>query len=110
MDAWMEKEKMLPVTIYKDRTEQYGEDEYYCEYPLGDMVEIPVPEDLLWQWWCENLEFAREQCPEYKPDGGWQEPTKDDLYEWVYETSIADEADDLYDWLIDHNYYWKRLD
>lgn len=98
----------FPVSIYKDTTDQYTNGE--CD--ADNCVEIPVPEDLLWQWWIECLEFDRSQ-PEaeaYKPEDGWDEPTRDDLIKWVYEESTCDDTQNLYCWLMQHNYYWKRLD
>lgn len=103
-----EKFGYLCVPIYKDSTMQYTDEE--CDE--DNCVEIPVPEDLLWQWWCECLEFDRSQpeSEQWKPEGGWDEPTKDELLRWCNEESTCDDTIDLYEWLCDHGYYWKRLD
>lgn len=98
----------FPVSVYKDSTMQYTD----AECDEDNCVEIPVPEDLLWQWWCEGLEFDRSQpeSKQYEPEDGWDEPTRDDLVRWVYEESTCDDTIDLLEWLEDHGYYWKRLD
>ncbi len=96
-----------PVPIYKDSTMQYTDEE--CDE--DNVVEIPIPDVLLWKWWLECLEFDRSQ-PEakaYEPDDGWDEPTWDDLKHWIYEESTCDDTIMLYEWLCDHGYYWKRL-
>ncbi len=102
----------LPVTIYKDTTDQYTEEEITefirSNLFFSEMVEIPVPNDLLKQWWYECLEFDREQGDE--PEGGWAPVTDDDFLRWVWKESTADDTQNLYDWLCDHNYFWKRLD
>ena len=56
----------FPVPVYKDTTGQYTDEE--CDE--DNCVEIPVPEDLLWQWWCEGLEFDRSQpgSKQYEPE------------------------------------------
>ena len=103
--TWDDREKILPVPIYKDTTDQYTDEE--CDD--DNCVEIPVPEDLLWQWYLECEEFDREQsCQE--PEGGWAESTIEDMYRWVWEESTCDETLDLYYWLTKHNYFWKRID
>ena len=102
----------LPVTIYKDTTDQYTEEEITefirSNLFFSEMVEIPVPNDLLKQWWYECLEFDREQGDE--PEGGWAPVTDDDFLRWVWKESTADDTINLYDWLCDHGYSWKRLD
>ena len=102
----------LPVTIYKDTTDQYTEEEITefirSNLFFSEMVEIPVPNDLLKQWWYECLEFDREQGDE--PEGGWAPVTDDDFLRWVWKESTADDTINLYDWLCDHGYFWKRLD
>lgn len=89
------KPVVYPVCIYKDTTGQYTDDE--CD--ADNCVEIPVPEDLLVQWFKDN------DC--------WNQQTSaeilEDLYKWVYEESTCDETCDLYDWLRAHGYHWKRL-
>ena len=98
----------FPVSVYKDSTGQYTD----AECDEDNVVEIPVPEYLLWQWWIECLEFDRSQ-PEskaYEPEDGWDEPTREDLFHWVYHESDCDATYMLYEWLVDHNYCWKRLD
>lgn len=101
--------KMLPVTIYKDTTGQFTDEEMDDPNDLmSDMVEILVPADALWKWWLECLEFDREQCPYDEPEGGWPEATKTDMLRWVYEESIADDAYSLYDWLVVHGYSWTK--
>lgn len=88
-------EIVYPVSIYKDTTGQYTD--YECD--IDNCVEIPVPEDLLIQW------FMDSDCwnPKYSAE------ILEDLYKWVYEESTCDETCDLYLWLCDHGYYWKRL-
>ena len=98
----------FPVSIYKDSTGQYTDEE--CDE--DNCVEIPVPRPLLWKWWLECLEFDRSQ-PEskaYEPKDGWDEPTWDDLSHWIYDESTCDDTYMLYEWLCNHNYFWKRLD
>ena len=90
----------LPVTIYADTTRQYSEEEIdeMMNDTWGQMMEIPVPENLLFQWWCDdqydNIETA----------------TREEFEKWFYEESTADDCDTLYSWLCKHNYFWKRLD
>ena len=98
----------FPVSVYKDTTNQYTDEE--CDE--DNSVEIPVPKDLLWQWWCEGLEFdrSRPESKQYEPEDGWDEPTPDDLVRWVHEESTCDDTTDLYYWLTQHGYFWKRLD
>jgi len=103
---WDDVEKMLPVGIWKDTTGQYSDEE--CDE--DNMVTIPVPQDLLWQWYMENAEFDREQCADQEPEGGWAEITIEDMLRWLWEEYTLDETDGLYYWLAQHNYYWKRLD
>lgn len=82
----------LPVTIYADTTRQYSEEEIeeMMDKELwGQMIEIPVPEDLLKEWF----------------DG-----TDEEFWRWFNDESTADDTDTLYDWLVAHNYTWKRLD
>lgn len=102
----------LPVTIYKDSTDLYTEEEITesirSNLFFDEMVEIPVPNDLLKQWWYECLEFDRKWGDE--PEGGWAPVTDADFLRWVWEESTADDTINLYDWLCDHNYFWKRLD
>ena len=100
----------LPVTIYADTTGQFTEEEIeqMQNSNWGQMIEIPVPADLLKQWWDDCLEFDREYGDE--PEDGWGEVTDDDFWRWYKEESTADDCDSLYDWLVDHNYHWKRLD
>ena len=100
-----------PVTIYKDTTGQYSDAEIENSQDMfSNMVEILVPEDLLWQWYMECAEFDREQCLEMEPDDGWGEITKEDMVRWVYEESTADDTTSLYDWLKKHGFNWKRPD
>lgn len=96
----------FPVSVYKDSTGQYTDKE--CDD--DNVVEIPVPENLLWQWWLECLEFDRDPRWNKEPDDGWGEVTRDDLIRWVYHESTCDDTYMLYEWLCYHNYYWKRLD
>lgn len=83
----------FPVPIYKDITGQYTDEE--CDE--DNCVEIPVPDDLLWQWWSEE-----------NPEG--EDSTPDDLSHWVYSESTCDDTIYLLDWLNAHGYFWKRLD
>lgn len=89
----------LPVTIYADTTRQYTEEEIeeMMERDFwGQMIEIPVPENLLFKWWQETFD---KDCF-----------SRDEFHEWFYEESTADDTDTMYDWLVAHNYTWKRLD
>lgn len=95
---WMKRNKMVCVTMYASDTDLFTEDEidemvnsleYYTE-----MIDVPVPADLLFQWY-------RDVVPNATKDGFWT---------WLNEESTADDADGLYGWLCAHNYYWKRLD
>ena len=104
----------LVVTIYADTVDQYTEEEIeeLQNSPWGQMIEIPVPADLLKQWWFDCLEFDRAQ-PESAycmPEDGWSECTDKDFWQWHNEESTADDCDSLYDWLVAHKYCWKRLD
>ena len=111
---WMERNKMLCVTIYADTTDLFTEAEveemvnspaYFTE-----MIDIPVPEDLLKQWWYDCIEFDRNPDFVEEPEGGWAEATDDDFWKWFKEESTADDTDSLYNWLVAHNYYWRRVD
>ena len=95
------KNEMWPVTIYKDTTGQYTEEE--CD--LDNMIEIPVPPALLFQWWIEDLVNNKTYW-----GNAWQDGDEESFARWYKEESIADDADTLYSWLCDHNYFWKRLD
>ena len=99
---WMEKNKMVCVTMYASDTDLFTEDEieemvnskeYYTE-----MIDVPVPKDLLFQWFCEWA------------DGSGYQKNMDDFMRWLCDESTADDADGLYYWLCAHNYFWKRLD
>ena len=99
--------KMLPVTIYADTTDQYTEEEIEeMQGVFGQMIEIEVPEDLLFQWWLEIQSTG----------GRWfagdtlLPQTKEGFLRWVYEESVADDADTLFDWLVAHGFHWKRSD
>ena len=94
-----------PISVYKDTTGQYTDEE--CDE--DNIVEIPVPADLLWQWWLECLEFDRDPRWNDEPEGGWDEPTRDDLNRWVYKEYTCDDTYMLIDWLKEHNYIWKRI-
>ena len=83
----------FPVSVYKDTTNQYTDEE--CDE--DNSVEIPVPEDLLWQWWTEGTDEEEDLTPE-------------DLRRWVYSESTCDDTTNLYYWLTQHGYFWKRLD
>lgn len=113
MEDWLKKGNYLEVTIYADTTGQYSESEVEIMQRTDNiMIEIPVPADLLKQWWFDCLEFDRAQ-PEsqaYKPEDGWPEATDEDFWYWFKEDSVAYDCDSLYDWLVNHNYRWKRLD
>lgn len=111
MDEWMKREDMLCVTIYADTTRQYSEEEILEmeNSDWGQMIEIPVPENLLKQWWFECLEFDRDPAFNNEPEDGWPICTEEDFKHWFVMESTADDCDTLYDWLVNHNYFWKRL-
>ena len=99
---WMKRNNMVCVTTYASDTDLFTEEEidelvnsvgYYTE-----MIDIPVPYDLLFQWFCT---WAKDFH---------YEPNKEDFERWLYLESTADDADGLYYWLKKHNYYWKRLE
>ena len=95
MDKWLEKENMMCVTIYADTTRQFTDEEIeqlQNEF-WGQMLDIPVPYELMREWFCEDGKYTEEE-----------------FRTWFYEESTADDADGLYDWLVAHNYYWKRLE
>ena len=98
----------LPVTIYADTTRQYSEEEIdeMMNDTWGQMMEIPVPEDLLFQWWCDDQYDSKL----YWGKHAWETATREEFEKWFYEESTADDTDTLYAWLIAHNYFWKRLD
>lgn len=103
----------LPVTIYADTTHQFseGEIEEMMNGKWGQMIEIPVPEDLLFQWFFETWNYAETlKDPEAVEFGLSMETAKEDFRTWFKEESTADDCDTLYDWLVKHNYCWKRLD
>lgn len=87
--------KVYPVCIYKDATGQYTD--YECD--MDNCVEIPVPENLLIQWFTDKNCWNQQVSSEIL----------EDLHRWVYEESTCDETCDLYNWLCAHGYYWKRL-
>lgn len=99
----------LPVTIFADSTGQYTEEEY-C---VDNLLEIPVPKDLLYQWWIEQWENGNKFYAEFTGDG-LLPMDESGFLTWVWEESVADDTeldvDTLYDWLKRHNYFWKRLD
>ena len=102
----------LPVPVYADKTRQFSEEEIeemmYSQW--GQMIEIPVPEDLLFQWWFEEWNYGETlKDPEAIEFGLSMETAKSDFRIWFYEESTADDCDTLYDWLCKHNYFWKRL-
>jgi hypothetical protein len=86
---------VYPISIYKDTTGQYTDDE--CD--IDNCVDIPVPEDLLIQWFMDENCWNRQVSAEIL----------EDLRKWVYEESTCDETCDLYRWLCGHGYHWKRL-
>lgn len=103
----------LPVTIYADTTRQFSEEEIdkMMRSQWGQMMEIPVPEDLLFQWFFEEWNYAETlKKPEAIEFGLSMETAKSDFATWFYQESTADDCDTLYDWLVSHNYCWKRLD
>jgi len=95
MDKWLEKENMMCVTIYADTTRQFTDEEIESLQNSfwGQMLDIPVPKDLMWQWYKSNEPKA----------------TMDEFRTWFYEESTADDCDSLYDWLVAHGYQWKRF-
>lgn len=97
----------LPVTIYADTTQQYTEEEIeeLQDSSWGQMMEIPVPEDLLFQWWIDDLDSNELHWDKYKYESTYKE-----FKRWFNEESTADDCDTLYGWLKNHNYNWKRLD
>ena len=97
--------KTLPVTIYKDTTRQYTDEE--CD--IDNTIEIPVPFDLLFAWWNEQWDNGDEFYAEFSGNGERIPQDVEGFIRWVNEESTADDTIDLYRWLIDHNYYWKRL-
>ena len=104
----------LPVTIYVDTTRQFSEQEIeeFMNSPslFSEMMEIPVPKDLLFQWWCETWNYGETlKNPEAIKFGLSMETAKEDFWTWFHEESTADDTDTLYDWLCKHNYFWKRL-
>lgn len=86
---------IYPISIYKDTTGQYTDDE--CD--IDNCVEIPVPEDLLIQWFMDKNCWNQQASAEIL----------EDLCKWVYEESTCDDTCDLYHWLCAHGYYWNRL-
>ena len=108
MRTWMTVEKIgnreyvnmpgyLPVTIYADTTNQYTDEEIeeMQNSTWGQMMEIPVPEDLLFRWWQD--------------DNYGNSSSREDFNKWFYDESTADDCDTLYNWLVAHNYFWKRI-
>ena len=102
--VWIDMEDYYPISIYKDTTGQYSDYECDCD----NCVEIPVPKDLLIQWFHDtwNIEEAFGKFGEL---GYNQEAFLRDVEVWVYEESTCDETEDLYYWLCQHGYFWKRL-
>lgn len=97
---------MLPVSFYKDITGQYTDEE--CD--LDNVVEIPVPEDLLLQWFRKEWHID-DSFDRYSQEFGYTESdVKDDLKTWVYQESTCDDTIELFQWLEDHGYTWKRID
>ena len=85
-----------PISIYKDTTRQYIDEE--CD--RDNCVEIPVPKDLIVQWLKDKSSWNQEVANEIL----------EDLEKWIYSESTCDDTEDLYVWLTQHNYFWKRLD
>ena len=102
-----------PVSIYKDTTGQYTDEEIDnpCEL-FSNIVEIPVPKDLLLQWFTETWNYDKIDFND--PDVVWfgltKDTVKEDLKTFVYEESDCDDTVALYSWLVAHGYQWKRLD
>ena len=106
MEYWEDKENMLCVTIYTDTTGQYTDEEIDR---WGNLLDIPVPEDLLWEWYKDCERFDREESC-WVPDGGYTDSTYEDFRKWYEEEYTADDVNSLYSWLVAHGYHWKRLD
>ena len=99
-----------PVSIYKDTTGQYTDEE--IDDPKnseGNCVEIPVPKDLLMQWFRETWNIDRDYERMNKEFGYTEDDVISDLRTWIYEESTCDDTAELYGWLVAHNYNWKRL-
>lgn len=104
--VWIDMPDYYPVTIYKDTTGQYTDDE--CD--RDNCVEIPVPKQLLLQWFRKEWNIDRDFEHMNKEYGYTEADVLEDLKTWVYEESTADDSVNIYGWLMDHGYYWKRLD
>ena len=109
---WIETDMndYYPVSIYKSTTGQYTDDEIDdpCD-PWSNIVEIPVPKDLILQWFRQEYNIDRDFDRLNKEFGYTEEDVDTDLRIWIYEESTCDETCELYDWLCKHNYFWKRL-
>ena len=108
MKYWEDKENMLCVTIYADTTGQYTDEEieaFESEF-WGQMLDIPVPEDLLFCWWMDDQINNKVHWGTH----AWESADYEEFKRWFHEESTADDTDTLYKWLVAHNYYWKRLD
>lgn len=102
------EDRYLCVTIYADTTRQYSEEEIdeMMNSQWGQMIEIPVPEDLLFRWWLDDLDSNKTHWGK----NAWESGDHEEFLKWFYEESTADDCDTLYDWLVANNYCWKRLD
>ena len=107
---WMAQNNMVCVTIYASNTDLFTEDEidelvnsveYYTE-----MIDIPVPKDLLFLWWMDE----QMNNPQYWGKHAWMVTDHAEFDRWLYDESTADDTETLYYWLKKHNYCWKRLD
>ena len=95
MISWLEG--YYPVSIYKDTTNQFSDEE--CDQ--CNVVEIPVPKDLLFEWFMEDPE---------RRDFVAQFDAQNYILMWVFEESTCDDTVNLYGWLMEHGYFWRRLD
>lgn len=89
-NKWMNHNSMICVPVYADETGQYTDEE--CDF--DNVVEIPVPQDMMLQF------FAERGNP----------MTEDKLNVWRWEESTCDDTIGLINWLVAHNYTWKRID
>ena len=109
MKDWEFSERMLGVCVYADITGEYTKEEIndmMDHAPLGQCIYIPVPYDLLFQWYMEQDDLRDYVRREY---GKGIKSDEKEFEWWFFNESIADDCDSLYGWLVAHNYIWKRL-
>lgn len=89
----MEKENLIPVTVYCDSTGLYTEEE--CNE--NNLCDIYFPEDIVYEWFIQN-QINRDIDYDL------------DFWTWYNDEYTADDTDGLYLFAECEGFYGKRLD